>query len=497
MISFRELFVGSDQSHGAWNQLSGGHTVDGPASEHDYSQHLEGSRGLGLVPVRRDGTCRFAAIDIDVDTINHQDLWRQVQTRRLPLHVCRSKSGGAHLYLFVQEPGIKASIVSSMLRRWAIALGFPRAEVFPKQGYISKENVGSWLNLPYLGSDRTTRYAVGEHGAQSLDEFLSTINFYHEGMLVDDSPEVRSVDLGQMPPCLVQITKMGVLEGSRNPTLFNVGVFFRKADPENWAQRLEEYNIKEGKPPLPVREIKGIIKSLDRSRYQYTCNQEPLCSNCDRKNCVTLPHGVNHMPWMEDDSFDHLEVNNLKKILTDPPRYIATVNEKATELTWDELFDHRVLRRRLNQLYDLVLPPMKEARWESQLRTMLKVKQDIPTPRDASGFGLVLARVIEFLNLSGRTERVEDLLKGLPVALNGRILFRVADLQKYLAGFKMDRVDTTTLYQMLYKEGGDAQDLEVKGKKVTVWRLPKEKLNLQTEEFTRVDLGDKKKEELF
>lgn len=497
MLDFRELFVGSDQSHGAWNQVTGGHTVDGPATEDDYSAHLLGSRGLGLVPVRRDGTCRFAAIDIDVDTINHQDLYRQIQTRRLPLHVCRSKSGGAHLYLFVQEPGIRASLVSSTLRRWAIALGFPRSEVFPKQGHINKENLGSWINLPYYGGDRTTRYSVNERGAIDLNQFLESINFYHEGMLVDDSPEVRSVDLGAMPPCLVQITKEGVLEGSRNGVLFNVGVFFRKADPENWAQRLEEYNIKEGKPPLSVREMKGIIKSLDRGRYQYTCNQEPLCSNCDRKNCITLPHGVNHMPWMEDDSFDQLEITNLKKILTDPPRYVATINDRSTELTWDELFDHRILRRRLNQLYDLMLPPMKEARWESQLRKYLKSKQDIQAPKDASGFGLILARVIEFLNLSGRTEKLEDLLKGLPVAQNGRILFRVADLQKYLAGFKMDRVDTTTLYQMLYKEGGDSDDLQVKGKKITVWRLPKDKLNLQTEEFTKVELGDKKKQELF
>ena len=74
-----------------------------------YAEHLAGKLGLGLVPVRRDGTCRFAAIDIDIDSIDHPALLQKVLARKLPLTVCRSKSGGAHLYLFMKEPGQSAA----------------------------------------------------------------------------------------------------------------------------------------------------------------------------------------------------------------------------------------------------------------------------------------------------------------------------------------------------------------------------------------------------
>ena len=65
---FQELFAGSPLSHGV---LANGdhHTEDGAATPADYENHLRGIRGLGIVPVRLDGTCQFAAIDIDVDTI--------------------------------------------------------------------------------------------------------------------------------------------------------------------------------------------------------------------------------------------------------------------------------------------------------------------------------------------------------------------------------------------------------------------------------------------
>src|SRR5437588_5479253 len=101
---FCELFLGSLQCHGVQVHKESGivhFTADGPATPDDFERHLGGDRGVGIVPVCEDGTCRFAAIDIDVDTINHTQLYERVQQLKLPVTVCRSKSGGAHLYLFM------------------------------------------------------------------------------------------------------------------------------------------------------------------------------------------------------------------------------------------------------------------------------------------------------------------------------------------------------------------------------------------------------------
>jgi hypothetical protein len=45
------------------------------------------------------------------------------------------------------------------------------------------------------------------------------------------------------PPCLQHLLSQGgIAEGGRNNGLFNLGVYLRKSDPENWQERLEEYN---------------------------------------------------------------------------------------------------------------------------------------------------------------------------------------------------------------------------------------------------------------
>jgi hypothetical protein len=60
--------------------------------------------GIGIVPIRDDATCVWGAIDIDLDKEpNLTVLAKQVHKLELPLIVCRSKSGGAHLYLFCRS----------------------------------------------------------------------------------------------------------------------------------------------------------------------------------------------------------------------------------------------------------------------------------------------------------------------------------------------------------------------------------------------------------
>ncbi len=176
---FEELFVGGSQAYGRYRaKPKFVKTIKKPVPLAAYKEHLAGGMGLGLVPWRADGTCRFAAIDVDDDNIKHEDLLKKVRDRNMPLHVCRSKSGGAHLYLFMKEPGLPATQVSALLKKWAACLGLPAdTEIFPKQD-AKKTPYGNWINLPYFGDAKTTRYAVGERGSLSLKQFLESIEWY-------------------------------------------------------------------------------------------------------------------------------------------------------------------------------------------------------------------------------------------------------------------------------------------------------------------------------
>ena len=74
----------------------------------------------------------------------------KVWNLKLPLIVCRSKSGGAHVFLFTKE-NIPASLMQSKLKQMSIILGYEGSEIFPKQTEIlvDRGDTGNFLNLPY------------------------------------------------------------------------------------------------------------------------------------------------------------------------------------------------------------------------------------------------------------------------------------------------------------------------------------------------------------
>ena len=112
MQDFIELFRGYELAHGQFrvqSQESDGKmsgravTISEPATQEHFNKHLTGGEYiLGIIPLRQDNKCNFGVIDIDIrgevklsETL--ESLEKKV--RDTPLVMCRSKSGGAHLYL--------------------------------------------------------------------------------------------------------------------------------------------------------------------------------------------------------------------------------------------------------------------------------------------------------------------------------------------------------------------------------------------------------------
>ncbi|MER8464208.1 hypothetical protein [Mesorhizobium sp. M1396] len=142
--------------------------VSGPPTINLWRRHLSGELPLGVRPVGDDGRCRWGVVDVDSYGVDHADLVAKVEAERLPLVACRSKSGGAHLFLFLSEWSSQAA-VNAALRAMAVQLDLPAdTEVYPPAS-----GEGNWLNMPYFGGDQTDRYAVKKGGlAMSLAEFL-------------------------------------------------------------------------------------------------------------------------------------------------------------------------------------------------------------------------------------------------------------------------------------------------------------------------------------
>ena len=162
---FSEIFAGNANGYGLYNGK--GHTfVKQPVTKKLYQQHLEGKISLGIVPITNKGNCRFGVIDFDdhkkngikIKDFDYASLLKKIKFLKLPLVVFKSKSGGAHAYLFLQE-WTPAKDVRHILKKFAYALGCSRdVEIFPKQELLKSGESGSFINLPYHAGN--TRVAV-------------------------------------------------------------------------------------------------------------------------------------------------------------------------------------------------------------------------------------------------------------------------------------------------------------------------------------------------
>jgi Primase C terminal 1 (PriCT-1) len=487
---FSNLFRGSNLAHGTWEKTTGNMATElSSATEEDFKEHLEGKLGLGIVPVTENGTCYFGAIDVDIDTIDHKELFSRIRKRNLPLSVCRSKSGGAHLYVFFKNPH-PSSAVQTLLKKWAGLLGFPtKTEIFPKQTKSTSSNIGNWINLPYFNAQNTVRYSVDDSGSLTIEDFIRNVQFYTGEEKIDESLSSNLIQIDMMPPCLKALTNEGLPPGTRNVGLFSYGVFYRKSSPNGWADKLRYHNQNFVSPPLSSREVEALIKSIGDRQYQYKCDEEPLCSHCDRKTCLSLPYGIGNKPWEDDNNFDEIVVSNLRKIMTDPPTYILEVNSKDLHLNSDQFRQFEKLRKRIFEVHDAITRPMKQAQWEQKVRELLASKTEIQAPDDASEVGAISSKIDDYLCLYERSKGREDLLRGLPIVEKDKILFQVGPLQKFLISQKVV-IENKDLYAILHRRQCNYDMIKIKGKVIRAWSMPSKSINRQEEDYTEAKFED-------
>ena len=177
------VFEGSSTAHGQTtigNVRKNGKTdarsfiVKEPLTLELVQEHLSGSKGIGSIPITHENKCKFGVLDIDTYPIDHVAIAKKCKTMKLPFVVCRSKSGGAHLFLFLKQyyPAVD---VRDYLGEMAAALGHSTCEIFPKQDQIlvDRGDVGNFINLPYFDADNSLRYAVDDKGKElTLESFL-------------------------------------------------------------------------------------------------------------------------------------------------------------------------------------------------------------------------------------------------------------------------------------------------------------------------------------
>lgn len=378
------LFKGLSTAHGVFIPESGAdqqtshgikiqgkcHTVKELVTEELWEKHLNEEVGLGIIPIDEQNQVNWAVVDVDIYDLDAKDLFQKVEN--YPFVITRSKSNGYHLFLFFKEPAM-AKDVREYLRTQVASLGLGSSEIFPKQDEViaKRGDIGNWLNMPYFGDSRKCiLYDLNTDKLLelTLEEFLgyaeackvSISQLQETGVKLDYSIS----PLVEGPPCLQTLSLKGFPVGTRNTALFNIGVYCKKAFPNEWQKKLGQFNHILFADPLLLREVQVIIKSLDRKDYFYQCYEEPLCSFCNAKLCRTRKYGISGITSMPI-------INSVTKISGDFSMWFIDVEGGRLELTTEELYDHRKFLMKCINSLNMLPNKMTNVQWTAFIQNII------------------------------------------------------------------------------------------------------------------------------
>ena len=452
-----------------------------------WENHLAGEQSVGIVPIDESNCCLWGAIDVDEYQLDLKGLAKKLAKHKLPLVVCRSKSGGAHVYVFITEP-VPASLLQRKLRQLAASIGYGQAEIFPKQTQLLLErgDRGSTLNMPYFGGENSTRYAYGTRGeALTPTEFLervTKITLTASALeKLEASPLTEKIDwLDQGPPCIQHLVVQGFPKGTRNSGLFNVGVFLRKKYPDDWEKRLEDVNMKYMQPPLGAQEVLTIGKQLKRKDYFYRCNDQPIASHCNSPLCRTRKHGIGANGGTPLFS-------NLTKQDSEPPIWFLDVEGGRLELETDDLLNQNRFQRKCMDALNKIPPKVKENVWRQIIQQLLDSLTIVEVPKESSIEGHFLELLENFCTERPARER-DELLLHKPWTDAGKTYFRLGDLMEHLHRNNFKEYQRNKLTSKLKQLHGEPFFFNIKGRGVNVWFI--EEFQSQDEPHDLPDFDD-------
>jgi putative DNA primase/helicase len=276
------LFEGYEHSHGQCDvtgfkdngkAVANVKTHRSPATPQLWERHLQGTYGLGIVPMRQDGTCSWGACDLDDYETDVRAIAARVAALGIPALVNVSRSGGKHVFVWARVP-VPASHMRQRLAEVAKALGYPNAECFPKQSDPT-ECGGNWLNMPWQGGENSTRYGVMSNGdAYRLAEWVEAAerlktatgaDWFSTPVSVPSAPESAPVK-GQKSKRRAFILPDQIVLGQQETTMTRyAGVLLRAGvDIEGILAALKIENQKRCVPVMADKDLARIAGSIGK-----------------------------------------------------------------------------------------------------------------------------------------------------------------------------------------------------------------------------------------
>ncbi len=482
---FAALFSGYQKAYGTFaikgtasdgKAIGKAQTMRGTPTLAVYEAHLRGQGGgLGVIMLREDNTVFFGAIDYDVKTMDHVKAEAAIRENKLPLVLCRSKSGGGHFYCFTSEP-VSAAVMRARLEEWTAVLGMSNTtEQFPKQVERYNDNdIGNWINLPYFNVLETNRFAIINGKSVTFREFLDWAEanrWTAEQMGHTTGPTEDETMFFEGPPCLQTLESQGgFVQGTKKEGMFNVGIYLRKRHPDDWMRRIDAVNQKMA--GLLSDEVQGIVKQVGKKAYSYKCKQPPINACCNRRLCRTRMYGVGETDSVEGRGFAIGALTRYESSNGDEPLFAMEISGKRVLVTTPQLYSRDEFNRACISQANVIPVHMTPVRWMKFLNDILPTADIVPLPEDAGPLGQLWEHAIMFLTQQVMATELAKITLGIPYSEGQTIYFRSVDMFSYLNAKRIPYKSPQQVWELLRRHGGDKKFMHVDGRPMNVWYIP-------------------------
>tara|TARA_R110000737_G_scaffold331221_1_gene347346 strand:+ start:240 stop:1898 length:1659 start_codon:yes stop_codon:yes gene_type:complete len=450
-----------------------------PVTKELWENHLKGiGSSLGIMPVKEDSTCKWGVIDVDIYSYDYESLLKKTRQLNLPLILCRSKSGGAHLFLFITK-FIPAEEVQFVLKKFAAQLGLADKldRIYPMQTKFITGGTGSWLNLPYFNHEEGYRYAWKDNfEAATLEEFFEIHKKYAQEnldvFLKDEPKKEKEIKEPQMLPCIKNCLKdqKCIPNGIRNEFAFQAALFYNKSalnftkitgKKKDTGILLREFNNEHIKPSLEEKEISKIIESLEKNEYKYKCKVPGIKKYCDASACKRNVFGIT-----PEEAVDIIQaeetLGQIFEYSSVPPKYYMYVKVKKgktkledvrVEFKGSDLMDKKIF---ISKLQDFgYFPPRALERMKIEdFKDVMEERIDKKTTEEATeeatvdhDFRSLMYNFLETTTVS--IEKIHLLHGTCYYDLEEKNMhFRLVDLKKYLSGERISMSASELMFKI-------------------------------------------------
>lgn len=482
--SFQVIFAGLDDHYGTY-ELPRDQTatpgvkfrgrpkvVKGPVTSDLYLAHQRGEgAGLGIIPIRRDNSVMWFAIDID-DYENHPpEYWdKQIEKLGIPALVCRSKSNGTHIFFFFTIP-MMATEAIKIAQSYIKKLKLPaKTEIFPRQKTLVPGAVGNWINLPYFGD---TRKCVYQGRDLDLADFLKLVH----------SREIRPEELKASvketkasghpgPPCIETMEKEGVPEGGRDESLFHVAVYLQRRYPDDWQEVFFDWNREHCDPPKNHKDVLRITNSVARKSYQYKCNVPPMCDMCDKTACFRREFGIGNDG---DEAYTDYPITGLTRLLTEPVTWVAEVNGVRVRLETKQLMDYKMFTHRVAEELGIMMPMRSPGEWTKMVAELMQNLEDEIVPQPVTERGQIETVFAEWVARNAPvTSNLSMVCDGMPYydPIKDAVLFRGMDLINHVNALLGNKLDKANVWTAMKAHRVTEITKTISGQDVELWSYP-------------------------